>query len=281
MSPFALVFVSIASATILAGWCGGLAALVSGQSLIWYLVFEPRHSFALKSTADAVAMAVTLLSETMVLAVVALYQSEVRAAAAERDYINAARELIVHELSHRVKNTLAVVQSLATQTFRGSAQDKVAAFQSRIKALASAHDLIARESLGTTNIRHLVEMSVAPYRPEAADRISADGPPIDLPASMAINLALALNELATNATKYGSLSGPGGTVKIFWVAENSGGLALQWIERGGPLVAAPKKRGFGIRMIEMGVAAQSGGKAEIDFSPEGLSCLLRAPIPTG
>ena len=278
MTPFSLVFVAVTLATVLAGWRAGLVALVSGQALIWYAVFEPRYTFQLRTVADTVAVGVTILSELMVLGAIALYQNEVRAGAAERDELDAARQLVVQEMNHRVKNTLTIVAGIANQTFKSIGDERVSAFQSRILALANAHDLIAKPDASGASIRELLQTCIAPYQPDDIHRISIEGPEVALSSATTVNLALAVNELATNATKYGALSTTEGTVAIAWTLGDGHLLRLRWVERDGPPVAAPTRTGFGTRMIQSGIAAQNGDSVDFDFLPSGLICTITVAL---
>jgi PAS domain S-box-containing protein len=193
------------------------------------------------------------------------------------------QRLLVNELNHRVKNTLALVQGLALQSFRDGRDPKEArdAFQRRLAALAAAHDLLTRESWEGATLAGLIEAAVAPHDgPER--RIEAAGPEVVLGPKAAVSLAMALNELATNAAKYGALSAPGGGVAIGWEVANGepaqARLRLEWREAGGPEVRPPATRGFGLRMIERALAADLAGSASLDFRPEGLVCRIDAAL---
>ncbi len=277
-TPFALVFVSVAAATILAGWRAGLFALFSGHALIWYVVFAPRFSFALTSSRQAVAIGVTMLSELLVLAVIAYYQSEVHAAGVARSKVEAELQLVVQEMNHRVKNTLAVVGGIARQTFREAASETTANFQGRLAALARAHDLIAQRQDDRVSIDRLVHTCMQPYCPSGQSRVRIAGPKLEVSPALAVNLALGLNELATNATKYGALSVDQGLVQITWSLTDTSMLSLTWAERGGPTVTPPTRKGFGTRLIQSGLRAQSGGKVDISFGSAGVVCTIVAPL---
>lgn len=185
--------------------------------------------------------------------------------------------LMVDELNHRVKNTLAIVQGLAQQSFRGGgvSADVRSSFEGRLAALAAAHDLLTRKNWEGAGLRDLV---VAVTAAHCRERVAIDGPPIHLPPKLAVTLALALHELCTNAVKYGALSAPGGRVGVEWTrAEDR--LALRWEESGGPRVEAPRRRGFGTRMIERALASETGGDAKLHFRPKGLVCEIEAALP--
>jgi two-component sensor histidine kinase len=191
--------------------------------------------------------------------------------AAERARVEARRALLIGELNHRVKNTLAVVQSLAAQTARG-APDLPAfasAFQARLLALARAHDLLTARGWEPAGLGDVVRAALAPWMPEGGEggRVSlalqdgggGAGPAAAVSPRQAQALVLALHELATNAAKHGALSRPGGRVEVRCAAGADGALAVEWAEAGGPPVAGPPaRRGFGTRLLERGLARDLG-----------------------
>ena len=191
------------------------------------------------------------------------------------------RDLLVAELNHRVKNTLAIVQSVAHQTFRPSV-DPVAAreqFDNRLQALAAAHDLLTRNGWNAFQLDELLARALEPFR---IGRFDLSGPGVRLEARMAVALALALHELATNAVKYGALSNETGRVALDWhlVTRGSGPrLRLTWRETGGPPVAKPAGRGFGSRLIERGLGRELGGEVALEFAPTGVVCRIEMPLP--
>lgn len=192
--------------------------------------------------------------------------------------------LLVDELNHRVKNTLAIVQGIAQQSFKGTVDPATArrAFEGRLAALSEAHNLLTREHWGAVSMKQIIGDAVAPHGDAA--RFTIEGPDLPILPKTAISLALAVHELSTNAVKHGALSQPEGQVAIRWTCVERDGrtrLALIWEERGGPKVTAPTRRGFGTRMIERGLAAELGGAVTIDFRPEGLVCTVDAPLPEG
>ena len=190
------------------------------------------------------------------------------------------QQLLIHELNHRVKNTLAIVQGLAQQSFKRVAnEDAQRAFDGRLMALASAHNLLTDQRWERAPLAALVAEVLAPYRGETAERVTLAGPAVDLDPQTAVAIAMALHELATNAAKYGALSVPGGHVAIAWSCLDDGGprVALDWVERGGPPVEPPSRRGFGTRLIERGLSADLKGRTQIDFHPHGVVARLEAP----
>jgi PAS domain S-box-containing protein len=193
--------------------------------------------------------------------------------------------LLVDELNHRVKNTLAIVQGIAQQSFKDDVPPRQAraAFEGRLAALSEAHNLLTREHWSVVSMRQIIDDALRPHGGESG-RFTLDGPDLTILPKTAISLALAIHELATNAVKHGALSRPEGQVTIIWRRVREGGparLILTWQEQGGPPVTIPTRRGFGTRMIERGLAAELGGTVTIDFRPEGLVCTVDAPLPEG
>jgi PAS domain S-box-containing protein len=194
------------------------------------------------------------------------------------------QKLLVNELNHRVKNTLATVQSIAAQTLRnaGTAAEARDAIEMRLLALSRAHDILTRENWEGASLSEVVAQAVAPYRTLGAERLHAVGPDVRLTPRMALALAMALQELATNAVKYGALSNDRGTVRITWAVRNGADpprLALRWAETEGPRVKPPQRRGFGSRLIERSLAQDLDGTVHIEFAPHGVECTVDAPIP--
>ncbi len=193
------------------------------------------------------------------------------------------QRLLVDELNHRVKNMLAVVISLATQTLRRSAtlEEFSGVFLGRVHALTAAYTLLSRESWSGVQLDEVVAEELRPFT--AADRanIRAEGPPVPLDPRGALALGMAIHELATNAAKYGALSVPEGDVAVTWSLERNGGdehLTLDWTERNGPPVTAPAKRGFGTTLIERGLAQDLSGEARIEFLPKGVRASVRVNL---
>ncbi|MBV8686966.1 MAG: PAS domain S-box protein [Alphaproteobacteria bacterium] len=186
--------------------------------------------------------------------------------------------LMVDELNHRVKNTLAIVQGLAQQSFRGAEvpAESRRSFEGRLSALATAHNLLTQSSWEAAELGAIVREILFAH---GRDRFAVEGPPVRLPPKTAVSLAMALHELATNAVKYGALSAPSGSVAIRWRVAGEDRLLLDWDERGGPPVAPPSKRGFGTRMIERALDGEAGGGATLEFRREGVRCRISAALP--
>lgn len=194
------------------------------------------------------------------------------------------KELLIHELNHRVKNTLATVQSIALQTLRNAPtpEDAKVAIEDRLRALALAHDVLTRENWEAANLSEIVAQAVEPYRSRGEHRIHVHGSSARLPPRIALALAMALQELATNAVKHGALSNPAGEVRVLWeLSEDPGGclLHMKWQESGGPpLVENRPARGFGTRLIERTLKQELDGDVRIEFAPAGLVCEFHVPI---
>ena len=189
------------------------------------------------------------------------------------------QRLLINELNHRVKNTLATVQSIAAQSFRDTAREAQRSFESRLIALSRAHDVLTRETWSGAELHRIVEEVLEPLERPGAPRFSVSGPKLLLLPQTALALAMALHELATNATKYGALSSESGGVAISWsVSDEPPRLLLRWREQGGPPVTAPSRRGFGSRLIEQGLPRELDGAVRLTYAPDGLRCEIEAPL---
>lgn len=183
------------------------------------------------------------------------------------------QELLVEELNHRVKNTLAILQSIAAQTFRSASRPEREKFEGRLRALAEAHNLLSTEKWQGSDLQDVIGRVLQPYALNDPGRVRMFGPRVPLPPRLAVVLSMILHEIATNATKYGALSNDSGTVTLDWeIVEDDGRqkLRLIWTEAGGPHVTAPVQRGFGSRLIERSARDQLGGEATVDFLPRGV-----------
>jgi PAS domain S-box-containing protein len=194
------------------------------------------------------------------------------------------QKVLIDELNHRVKNTLATVQSLAMQTARhtDSLQDFVAKFQERLIAVSRAHDLLTKRHWEAAPLVSLAREVLAPLTGAAPGRVTIDGPAMDLSPRAALSLTMALSELATNAAKYGALASEHGTVSVLWrlqpETEGQGMLSFEWQERGGPPVKAPTRRGFGARLMERCIETDLRGVFDLAFEPDGVCCRMTVPV---
>ncbi|HWK45184.1 MAG TPA: ATP-binding protein [Stellaceae bacterium] len=192
------------------------------------------------------------------------------------------QRLLLDELNHRVKNTLATVQSLAMQTRRTVAHPSTfnEAFIERIYALARAHDILTEGSWQGASLAEVISRTLGLYVTNGeARRVGVSGPSVHLGPNAAVTLTMAFHELATNAMKYGALSTPFGRVDVVWAKQaGGGGITIDWRESGGPPVAIPARRGFGSRLIEHGLPHEMEGEAQLTFLPDGLWCHMRLPL---
>lgn len=203
---------------------------------------------------------------------------------AARKKVEEHQKFLLDELNHRVKNTLATVQSIAAQTQRSSPEPAQfrKAFEARLIALSAAHNLLSRENWRGVTLHDLLERELTPYGLEDLGRVSLDGERVWLPARLSVPLAMAIHELATNAARHGSLSSPKGRVEVQWTVRTSASetlLTLTWQESGGPTVTSPTRQGFGTRMIERGLKHDLQGEATLHFDPQGLRCVITMPLP--
>jgi len=196
-------------------------------------------------------------------------------------------DLLIEELNHRVKNTLAILQAIAVQSFRSASRAEREKFEGRLGALAEAHNLLSKEKWQGSELQDVIERVLKPYRLNSPERIKMSGPKVPLSPRLAVVLSMIVHEIATNAAKYGALSNDSGGVTLAWevLGENdpahAGKLRMLWRESGGPVVVAPIQRGFGSRLIERSARDQLGGEATVDFLPRGvvytITCALEQP----
>jgi two-component sensor histidine kinase len=190
-----------------------------------------------------------------------------------RRRIERHQNLLLDELNHRVKNTLATVQAMAVQTMKGVDLNARDSFLARLFALSSQHDLLTLDNWEGASLEGVVRRALRPWREDEHPRFHVEGPPVHLNPKRALALGMAFHELATNAAKYGALSNATGMVNVRWaILPNGGTLEFTWEERGGPTVIPPSHRGFGLRLIEHGMERELSGKVKLDFQPEGLVC---------
>ena len=190
------------------------------------------------------------------------------------------RQLLIHELDHRIKNILSMVQAVARQTFRSSQSMEEAseAFFRRLNAMAGAHRLLTR-NWQSASLKATVETAVAPFEDPSHPRFSIAGGDLEVTSSVALSLSMALHELCTNAAKYGALSTESGRIDICWrFGDASEAFSFTWQERQGPSVRPPQREGFGTLMIERVLSQQLQADIQLDYLPEGLHFRMSAPI---
>ena len=189
------------------------------------------------------------------------------------------REILLAELNHRVKNTLAVVQAIAQQTFKDehSSPEATKAFEGRLCSLATAHDLLLHSNWEYTSLHELASRVLLAGGVDQ-QRITISGPPVRVQSRQAVAISMALHELFTNAVKYGALSNDVGKVHLTWRTTQEPWIKISWQEAEGPAVQPPTRRGFGSILIERTLGHDLGGDVQIEFRPEGLRCSITAPL---
>ncbi len=182
------------------------------------------------------------------------------------------QKLLINELNHRVKNSLASIQSIVTQTLKsvGSKEEASHAISERILALSRAHNILTNENWNGADLETMVAHSLDAFQPLGRQAIRIDGPKLRVGPQAALSFALAMHELGTNAVKYGALSSPSGSVEITWSIQENGTFELLWIEKGGPVATETGHRGFGSRLILHVLPKQLQGSAVIDYHPTGI-----------
>jgi PAS domain S-box-containing protein len=215
-----------------------------------------------------------------------LYGIRVMEDITERKRAEAGQRLLIEELNHRVKNTLATVQSLASQTARGAPSLDVfrERLEGRLIALSRAHDQLSQRNWEHADLRAIATAALSPYLLGGSESVAVTGEPIALNPKAALTFAMIFHELATNAAKYGALSQPGGRLELTWKTQHNGSgprLHVEWRERDGPAVTPPERRGFGSLLVERGIGADLGGQARLDFAPTGVVCEIEVPLANG
>lgn len=199
--------------------------------------------------------------------------------ARERAKNEERQALLLAELDHRVKNTLANIQALMrhSETDGGTLKDYVTSLERRIKSMAHAHSLLSESRWQGAGLHRLAREELAQFEGPGVRRTSAAGPEVILSAKAALCLSLVLHELATNAAKHGALSSPEGRVDLIWERDDEGGLRVAWRESGGPSVVPPTRLGFGRQLIENAIAYELGSESALRFLPSGVECDIRVP----
>ena len=193
------------------------------------------------------------------------------------------RSVLVAELNHRAKNSLAMVRAIAAQTLKGALtlDEAQLAFESRLGALARGHDLLTFGNWAGTDLKSVAKAAVEEHA-GGENRFYIEGPIVLLTPATALTFTMAIHELCTNAVKYGALSLSTGTVSIVWQVNEDDAqsvLHLEWTEKGGPKVTPPTRRGFGSRLVERALAMELSGEVRIQYEPAGVVCTIDAPLP--
>lgn len=210
-------------------------------------------------------------------------QLEVKSLLDERDRSDERQRLLIRELHHRVKNTLANVQAVLGATARSSSSvdSFYKTFSARVQSLARTHTFLTDDYWQTACLQDILTAELAHYDDDGGGRVRLNGPRVSLNADQAVPLGMAIHELATNSVKYGALSAPAGVLDVEWSTQNDNGgerLSLAWRESNGPKVESPKRKGFGSMLFERVLAVQLGAEFDMDFRPEGLEITLSLPL---
>ena len=249
-------------------YAGALLKTAEGHPIgtVCVLDFKPRNLSEIQQ------------STLKVLARQVMRQLELRKTLRERDEAQAQQAILNAEIAHRMKNTLAMVQAIASQTLKGvTERDAVEALNRRISALGSAHDQLLQQDWTATSLSKVVQPMLDLHGD--GGRIQASGPKVELGPKATLSISLLLHELATNAAKHGSISTPEGKVDLSWAIDESGDepvLRMAWQESGGPAVREPTKRSFGSRLIMMGLVGHGG--VEKEWLPSGLVARFKASL---
>jgi two-component sensor histidine kinase len=201
--------------------------------------------------------------------------------AAEQKGVEDLQRLLLEELHHRVKNTLATVMAITSQSLRAAdtLEHGRLAIESRLFALGRVHDLLLQASWKSTQLAAILKTAIEPFDTSGAGRFLIQSSDIEVSAAAVLPLAMVLNELCTNAVKYGALSNEDGRVEITATVDDAGEqFRLRWSEKGGPIVQPPTHRSFGTRLIEHSFVSQLQGAAHLSFQPTGVVCLLDIPL---
>lgn len=262
---------------------GGLVALAIAL-LGWLaagLITGPLRALAGSARALGRGEAVALPNLALAPREVAQVGDALTGAATELAEEKRRQTLLINELNHRVKNTLATVQAMAAMTARSSPEPRAykQALTARIIALSKTHDMLTQASWEAISLRDLLHSELAPYDDGSGQRVLLEGPSVALTPRVAVALGMAAHELATNAAKHGSFSVPEGCVRVQWSLDAQGGgesrLHLVWKETGGPpITLGPARQGFGARLLREGITRELGGETHLDFAVEGVNCTL-------
>lgn len=293
--PYLTFFPAVILTAFFAGLRPGIVCAVLCGLSAWYWFIPPFDSFHV-NLQGVIALVFYVCIVSVDILLIQLMHSATQGLRAERavtrDLYDQQREMVLrlkereerqqvlqNELSHRMKNTLAMVQGVVGQSLRHAPDLKTASdlASARIMALGRSQDMLTQSNWQSAEIRSIIEASLAPHI-DHPSRFQVDGVRMQLDATQSMGLALMLHELATNAVKYGALSTDAGTVRIAWTRLPENGFNLTWSESGGPAVTDPTRRGFGSRLIEFVVPAYFQGAASMDYRREGLCVTLRGTL---
>lgn len=270
-APNSIYFGTFIPAVLFAALVGGLAAgataTLLGGVIAWWMFFEPRFALTLASKNHLISMGLYLFAGALIVWTANQYRELLKRIDEEEKY----RRIVVDELSHRVKNKLATIYAILRHELRGEPAiwDSVSG---RLQALSAADDFISRDEKSGVDLKMLLDMEIEPF---GVERFTCSGVPARLFGKLPTVLALVFHELTTNAAKYGALLRPAGHVHISW-QKTDYGFEIAWTESGGPEVMTPLRRSFGSHLIERSLDS-FGGRASLEFAPEGVICRIRLP----
>jgi two-component sensor histidine kinase len=266
---FATYFPAALVAALVGGAWSGALAVVLGGLVGWWAFTPPSYTFRLIEPAQAVSLGAYVASSAVVVLAAESYR---RVLAALRDE-QSGRTLMLNELQHRMRNTLAVVQAIVTHSLRGS-PEQAHTIAGRIAALMATNELLGGSEAQTADLRRIVASELEPY---GGARVTVDGASVSLVPDLARALALIMHELATNAAKYGALSVPEGRLRVSW-SQDAGRVSIAWAESDGPPVAPPTRRGFGTSFIAR-VLRSVDGSVQTEFHRDGVRCTIAFALP--
>ena len=270
---FAAYYLAVTLAAVLGGYRAGVLALALSAVAGWYFFAERQRAFAPMSSADTTVFLIFLVS-TGVNGLIAASLRQVILQLRDRDL---ELSLIADELRHRVKNVLSLVLSVSRRAARNASDVPAfqAAFEARVKALANAHDILARSGWAGAGLRELIGAHLNPFVSPEGPRLLLEGEDLTVDPDTAVTLSLMLHELTTNAVKYGSLSTSKGELKLSWRCERAPNtLVFEWLERGGPRVEPPGRKGFGATLMARTLAPDG----RIDYEPDGVHVIAVFPV---
>lgn len=266
---FATYFPATLVATLVGGWLAGALAATLGGILGWWAFMSPQFSFSFISTTQVTNLLLYGIAAAAVIAAAEHHRALMRRVRAHEREL----DLITGELDHRMRNSLTVVQAMVSQLLRGDPQT-TERINSRIRSLVRTNDIITHSQSGrVARLMEILKAELEPYN----GRITLSGPDLALESACAVPLAMVFHELAINAVKHGSLSAAPGSVDVTWtIAEDR--LELDWVEKGGPPVEQPERRGFGANLLSRALVHYEGGVVST-YDPAGLRCRIFLPLP--
>jgi two-component sensor histidine kinase len=266
--PLPTFYPAILLAALVGGARAGIFATILAGVTAWWAFMAPHYAFSPLTSGQLISLAIYSVASLLIVWMADHYRALTRQLEDEEKL----RKLAVEELAHRLKNKIATIQSILSFQLREQPRLKDDII-GRLSALAATDDLIMKAQGYGANLHDILATELGPYE---KSRTVVDGPSILLPAKLALTMAMLFHELATNAAKYGALSGPHGRVSVCW-SSPQGQLKLEWRESGGPSVGFPTQQGFGIRLLSRALD-QFHGTYDARFAPTGFECTMSVPL---